>query len=385
IVNRISDIQQLVTYGSLADVANQSRQEFEKTNTEFKAVTGKVAKLSTDLASRQLALQKARQVNSDARQEMVRLQRRQVALNQLAKALPGIVGNLKTAATQIPEDQEVVLVRKQFEQRLEKLPQDSNEVTRLLSVADAMVKDSSRQMTELQPQVDATSKQLAEITPRATEVKKRFETAQVALQSAEEKRTAVYDKMLVAWERRFGVGALKPMTPEQMAWSIMQVLGVIEKQRVASEAELDKKSPLTDEAKKDLTKVAEREKQLEAAVYAKLNSHVKSFVQLFGAGAGQPQGEFFATVDQALFMANGGLVRGWLTASGGNLADRLNKQTDLTKFVEELYVTVFSRLPTEQETAQVTQYLSDRGKERSQAIQEMMWALVSSVEFRFNH
>ena len=84
-------------------------------------------------------------------------------------------------------------------------------------------------------------------------------------------------------------------------------------------------------------------------------------------------------------MANGGLVRGWLTPSGGNLADRLNKQTDLSKFVEELYVTIFSRLPTEQETAQVTQYLNDRGKERPQAIQEMMWALVTSVEFRFNH
>jgi len=341
--------------------------------------------LLTTLASQQQALDKATQANSDASQEMVRLQRRQLALNQLAKALPGIVGNLKTAATVIPKDQEVVLVRQQFEQRLEKLSQDSSEVTRLLSAADAMAKKSSRQMTELQPQVAATKKQLAEITPRATEVKQRFETTQAALRSAEEKRTAVYDKMLVAWERRFGVGALKPMTPEQMAWSIMQVLGVIEKQRVASGAELDKKSPLTDAAKKDPTKLAERERQLEAAVYAKLNGHVKSFVQLFGAGAGQPQGEFFATVDQALFMANGGLVRGWLTPSGGNLADRLNKQTDLSQFVEELYVTIFSRLPTEQETAQVTQYLNDRGKERPQAIQEMMWALVTSVEFRFNH
>ena len=385
IVNRISDIQQLASYGSLVAVANQSRQAFEKADTEFKAVTGTVAKLSTTLASQQHALDKATQVNSDASQEMVRLQRRQLALNELTKALPEIVGNLKTAAIAIPKDQEVVQVRQRFEQRLEKLSQDRSEVTRLLSAADAMVKDSSRQMTDLQPQVAATKKQLAEITPRATETKQRFETTQAALRSAEEKRTAVYDKMLVAWERRFGVGALKPMTPEQMAWSIMQVLGVIEKQRVASGAELDKKSPLTDAAKKDPTKLAERERQLEAAVYAKLNGHVKSFVQLFGAGAGQPQGEFFATVDQALFMANGGLVRGWLTPSGGNLADRLNKQTDLSQFVEELYVTIFSRLPTEQETAQVTQYLNDRGKERPQAIQEMMWALVTSVEFRFNH
>ena len=119
IVNRISDIQQLAAYGSLVAGANQSREEFEKTATEFKAVTGMVAKLSTTLASQQQALDKATQANSDASQEMVRLQRRQVALNQLAKALPGIVGNLKTVATVIPKDQEVVLVRQQFEQRLE--------------------------------------------------------------------------------------------------------------------------------------------------------------------------------------------------------------------------------------------------------------------------
>ena len=180
IVNRISDIQQLAAYGSLVAGANQSREEFEKTATEFKAVTGMVAKLSTTLASQQQALDKATQANSDASQEMVRVQRRQVALNQLAKALPGIVGNLKTVATVIPKDQEVVLVRQQFEQRLEKLSQDSSEVTRLLAAADAMVKDSSRQRTDLQPQVAATRKQLAEITPRATEATQRFETTQAA-------------------------------------------------------------------------------------------------------------------------------------------------------------------------------------------------------------
>jgi hypothetical protein len=84
-------------------------------------------------------------------------------------------------------------------------------------------------------------------------------------------------------------------------------------------------------------------------------------------------------------MANGGLVRGWLAAGGGSLSDRLNKQTDVPALTEELYISVLSRRPTETEAQEVAQYLEDRGKERPQAIQEIVWALLTSVEFRFNH
>ena len=221
--------------------------------------------------------------------------------------------------------------------------------------------------------------------PKAVELKQEFELVQAGSKESEEKRLAVYKQLVESWERRFAIAGLKPMTPEQLAWSIMQTLGVWERQRIASRAELDKKSPLSEADKKDAGKLAERNKQLEAAVHGKLQGNVAAFVKLFGAGAGQPQGDFFATVDQALFMANGGLVRGWLAAGGGSLSDRLNKQTDVPALTEELYISVFSRRPTETEAQEVAQYLEDRGKERPQAIQEIVWALLTSVEFRFNH
>jgi hypothetical protein len=47
---------------------------------------------------------------------------------------------------------------------------------------------------------------------------------------------------------------------------------------------------------------------------------------------------------------------------------------------------VLSRLPSAEETALVSRYLKDRGpKARAEACRELVWALVSGAEFRFNH
>ena len=51
---------------------------------------------------------------------------------------------------------------------------------------------------------------------------------------------------------------------------------------------------------------------------------------------------------------------------------------------EELYVSVFTRQPIDDEINEVTNYLEQRKDDRSAAIQEMAWALLTSVEFRFN-
>ena len=83
-------------------------------------------------------------------------------------------------------------------------------------------------------------------------------------------------------------------------------------------------------------------------------------MQLFGAGAGQPQSDFFATVDQALFLANGGVVKGWLAPSGENLSARWLKLEDPKPLAEELYMSVLGRKPAEAETAEVAKYLAAR-------------------------
>jgi hypothetical protein len=78
-------------------------------------------------------------------------------------------------------------------------------------------------------------------------------------------------------------------------------------------------------------------------------------------------------------------LRGWLAPGGGNLTERLGNLDDPRALSLELYLSVLTRQPTENEIADTTAYLAGRTGDRAAAVQELVWALVSSLEFRFNH
>jgi hypothetical protein len=159
----------------------------------------------------------------------------------------------------------------------------------------------------------------------------------------------------------YTVALLKPLTPEQLAWSLMQATG------------------LTDAERRALGQKAN-----EPALYDRLVKNVTPFVKTFASGAGKAE-EFDARLEQALFLANGATVRGWLTPQAGNLIDRLGNLTDADALAEELYLSVFTRLPSAEERKEIATFLVSRSKDRTAALQDMAWALLASAEFRFNH
>jgi hypothetical protein len=185
---------------------------------------------------------------------------------------------------------------------------------------------------------------------------------------------------------KFAAAALKPLAPEQLAWSVMQATGLVAVARDAAERRYEAFDPKlralwqTDDKRRAL-----REELLESAVFEALARNVDPFVTLFGGVVGQAQDAGDPTVHQALFVTNGQAVQRWLAASGGNLTGRLAQLSDPTDVAEELYLSVLSRRPTEEERTEVRQYLVQRGNERARALQELSWALLASTEFRFNH
>ncbi|MDP6444187.1 MAG: DUF1553 domain-containing protein, partial [Pirellulaceae bacterium] len=266
-----------------------------------------------------------------------------------------------------------------------KLDQQSSATNAQLAAADKELAAAQAAVAALEPVAAENAEKLADakasqakLTPLAAELRK---SATALL----EQRDKAYDDLSQKLSDRFVTATLKPLNPEQLAWSLLQVGGLIERQRAASAAEINKKTPLDENAQKDPAKVAAREREIDAAAHVKLLGNVAPIVKLFGASAGQPQDEFFATVDQALFFSNGGQVRGWLNPSGDNLTARLGKLEDPSKVAEELYLGVLTRFPTKEEVADVTAYLSTEGLPKPAAVREMTWALVTSAEFRFNH
>jgi hypothetical protein len=159
------------------------------------------------------------------------------------------------------------------------------------------------------------------------------------------------------------VAHLKPLSPEQLALAAMQATG------------------LTDAERQTLGK-----EPTEAALYARLAGNVAPFVATFGGPPGQTEGQQFqATLDQALFLRNGPLLRGWLKLRPGNLTDRLSRLQDPAAAAGELYLSVLTRPPTAEEAGEVAAYLKERQGDRPAALGELAWALLTSAEFRFNH
>jgi len=187
------------------------------------------------------------------------------------------------------------------------------------------------------------------------------------------------------WASDFTIASLKPLTPEQLCWTIFRVTGIYDRTWQGEVAELDKAKPLTDEQKKDPQQLEAREIELEQRTYDKLKPNLGTFVAYYGAAAGQPQGDFFATADQALFAANGGAINSWVAPAGGNVTERIAKLEDARAAADELYLAIFTRLPTDEERADVEKYLKDRTQDKVAAAQELAWALLNSSEFRFNH
>lgn len=190
----------------------------------------------------------------------------------------------------------------------------------------------------------------------------------------------------IAGDSKFAVASLKPLSPEQLAWSVMQGLGLVAMTRQKAEEKLDGHDPkLRAIFQTDARRRALRITMIEESVHDQLQSDVMPFVRQFAAAAGQPQDAIEPTVHQALFLSNGRQIQTWLAPSNGSLVGRLAPLADAAAVAEELYLSLYSRRPTDEERADVAQYLSERGKERVPALQELAWAMLTSTEFRFNH
>jgi hypothetical protein len=210
-------------------------------------------------------------------------------------------------------------------------------------------------------------------------------TTQLQVKSDADQLAATREQITQFCTEHFYVSSLKPLTPEQLTASTLSATGYIGMQTATANAEIDKATATAAAAKPPVVvplPLGGRERQVEEHIFEKLlRANAGPFIAMFGGGAGQPQDVFYATADQALFYGNGGTIHNW----AGVLANPLATQQDPKLLAEEMYLHVLNRRPTDDEIALVTTYLQSRVAARVPAIQEMVWGLLSSAEFRFNH
>jgi hypothetical protein len=193
-------------------------------------------------------------------------------------------------------------------------------------------------------------------------------------------------------ESPFAAAILKPLSAAQFAWSVMQATGEIDANRPAiSPDALELDAELKAKVKAGQVEPDKQplvDKAFEAEMYKKLVGYEQRFTQLFGGDPGHPPELFESTTDQVLFLANDPAIAGFLRPKTGNLAERLLKlpEDNPQQIAEELFLSTLTRRPTADDVQDVTMYLAGQtGPARATAVQELIWATISSSEFRFNH
>jgi hypothetical protein len=195
-------------------------------------------------------------------------------------------------------------------------------------------------------------------------------------------REAAWAAVLERWTVAGQLAPLRPLTAEQFCLSAIEATGLMGVQVAAAAAAVDKEPPARLKATAEATKAAVRAGCIELQLVKQLESTLADFSRLYG---GQEQGDFQASVNQALFFANAPTVNGWLQPTASSLVARVLPQADPAAVADEIYVAVLSRPATDEEKREVADVLAARAADKAKAVGEIAWGLLSSNEFRFNH
>ncbi len=99
-----------------------------------------------------------------------------------------------------------------------------------------------------------------------------------------------------------------------------------------------------------------------------------------------PDEDFQVPVTEALWFSNNPWVEQDLfSGAGDRLIGYLKAIPEDPKVVQAATRSILSREPTDEEQQALVEYLAGRAERRESAIKQLVWALVSTPEFRFNH
>jgi hypothetical protein len=156
----------------------------------------------------------------------------------------------------------------------------------------------------------------------------------------------------------FAVAQLRPLTPMQLTTSL----------------ELAAMSPASFPA--DL-----RPEELDRRI-ENLENRARGWSQYFDP----PSDHFQVSVREALLFSNGERVSRELLADGGDrLVGRLKTVKDRKELIDLAVRNVLSRPATAEEHKLLDEYLSQRADRPVEACRQIVWALLTSSEFRFNY
>lgn len=202
---------------------------------------------------------------------------------------------------------------------------------------------------------------------------------EIALSQTYQRSSILPDGVRELPDEAFAVAPLRGLTAEQFSWSLLQATGrlehhfnQIEAKQKATEAKLDDTQPAWKR------RIANQEP---------LERQTRALITVFAGLPGQPEGDFQPVVDQTLHLLNSPTMPPLLQDASSTLLTRLIAIADAEPLSDELYLSVLSRRPDADETAEIQRLLQPITKpaERRELVLSLIWGLMLSSEFRLNH
>ena len=381
--------------------AYKAKTDLQTAREQLKALQTQLATLDANAKTAQAAADKATAEAKQAQDALNSLSEQTLAVNAAAAKTQEAVAKLPAdkvlaqAAATIAErakalQAELEAAAKRAAASLSQsqlLTQQANTAKEQLAKAnqDLVTQDKRAALEQAAQQADRQSLakryDLAAVE-RQIEVGKALLDFQEKAKADPQAAAQAWEKLLEQWAVAGQIAPLRPLTCEQFALSLMQATGIVRQRQAAAVEELAKKPPPEVQAAPEAERANLLALLTEQHAFEQLRGHLKTFVGLYGT---QVSTDFQATENQALFVENGSLIQGWLQPSGDNLTARLQKIDDAERLADELYLALLTRVPSPDERRAVTEYLQDRTADRPAALGELIWALATSNEFRFNH
>ncbi len=336
----------------------------------------------------------------------------QLAVDATRQAVAAAENSMKAASQSLDHAQQALTMHRETLQTLQAALASLESATKLVDQTETLLaaQDSLRQsigakqmqLGELQTAVDTAQKGLTEKSTAREQKQTELDGKLALLNQAQQQLVGLQKSVeegesqlagaqatiqsqtqTIADEARvqLATAELTPLTPEQLCLSTLRITGVLDAYIRNAAAELEKNSPLPQDA--DQRAKEERQRQAVRVAIDKLRGNIDLYVSLYGSGSDKTQDDFFASADQALYIANGGSVYSWAAPGNNNPTQAAIAMEDPTEIAKTLYWAYLCRQPSETEIALVSQQLAEASDQRSAVIQEMAWSLLASAEFRF--
>jgi hypothetical protein len=166
----------------------------------------------------------------------------------------------------------------------------------------------------------------------------------------------------------FAVAALRPLSQKQLAFSLLLATG-------------DGSFGQADATEKRVAAYLDVDGLARIADYVALEERAAELLPALDA----PSRGFQSSAAEALFFSNDERIQRLVAAEGNNLSARLTGIKDTKTLIATAVKTVLSRPPTDAEIAELGKFFENAGQDRKARCEQLVWALLGSAEFRFNH